>query len=85
LAVCKYHPARLGIGVCMRCRAVICAGCCTRIDGVNHCHACLRELGTPAQSPSKPRSSALAALVVLGLDWLVLIAALWLLQGKLAP
>ena len=44
MAVCKYHPGRPGVGVCMRCRAVVCAACTTRLEGVNHCHVCLREL-----------------------------------------
>src|SRR5207245_3384833 len=57
MASCKYHPDRPGVGVCMRCRAVICNDCCTRLDGVNHCHACLKALGRPADSPSHYRVS----------------------------
>lgn len=86
MAVCRYHPDRPGVGVCMRCRTVICTGCCTRIDGVNHCHACLRKLARPSKQPTAARVVGVAASVLLlGLAWLLLGGALWLAQGHLAP
>ncbi len=53
---CRYHPERDAIGVCMRCRAVICSECSTRIDGINHCRPCLEvlrgEVGARRAGPS---------------------------------
>jgi hypothetical protein len=86
LAVCRYHPDRPGIGVCMRCRAVICAACSTRVDGVNHCHACLKQLGRRVEPRrSGPGAAAAGAVCVLGIAWLFFFGLLWLVQGGLAP
>ena len=86
MAVCQYHRDRPGIGVCMRCRAVICQECSTRLDGVNHCHRCLEELGRHPERRERGRFlSLLAAVAVLGLGWLLLVAFCWNLQGSLAP
>ena len=79
---CTYHPDRIGIGVCMRCRAVICAECCTRLDGINHCHACLGELGQ-RPTPRRRQSSRLSVAMVLGLIYLAFVGMLWLAQGSL--
>jgi hypothetical protein len=86
MAVCRYHPDRPGIGVCIRCRVVICAACCTRVDGVNHCHACLKALaqrGGPGQT--RDVGAVLGALAVLGLSWVVVFLVGLLGQGRLAP
>jgi hypothetical protein len=86
MASCKYHPDRPGVGVCMRCRVVICQACCTRVDGVNHCHACLKALGRrPETSSAGWLPAVLLALLTLGGSWLLLLAGGWLLQGRLAP
>jgi hypothetical protein len=68
----------------MRCRAVICAECCTKVDGVNHCHECLRELATRPLRVRRP-NSLVTTLLVLGLTWLTLWSLFWLAQGGLAP
>ena len=86
MAVCKYHPDRAGVGVCMRCRAVVCAACTTRLDGINHCHACLRGLATRGEEVrggALRRATAAATLFLLG--WLPLLLLFYLLQGRLAP
>jgi hypothetical protein len=70
----------------MRCRKYICAACCTRLDGVNHCHACLKELGADQERTRAGRGfGRLPALLLLGVSWLVLFGACWLCQGMLAP
>jgi len=73
------------MGLCMRCRVCICASCCTQLQGINHCHACLKAL---AERPPKPprRFSAVwgAGLLLVGLCGL-LFGLLWLTQGGLAP
>ena len=85
MALCHYHPDRTGVGICMRCRVVICTACCTKVDGVNHCHACLKALGRrEEQAASSGIPLTLAALLVIGLCWLLLFAGSWLLQVQLA-
>ena len=70
----------------MRCRVVVCAACCTRIDGVNHCHACLKVLGLREErAPAAVGSAALAGVLFLGLAWGLFFAIAWVVQGKLAP
>jgi hypothetical protein len=85
MAVCHYHPDRTAIGVCMRCRRVICAACSTRVDGINHCHACLTALGNRQFVKTGGGGSRVKLVLLLGLGWLVLFGAMWLLQGRLAP
>ena len=84
MAVCHYHPERPGVGVCVRCRVVICAACCTRLDGINHCHACLRKLGARLE-PARPRGElrGLTAGLLLALGGLLLAGLCWLGQGVL--
>jgi len=86
MAVCRYHPERPGIGVCMRCRSVICTDCCTRVDGVNHCHACLKALARPTEKPAgNPFSAGVTALMALGASALIFFGIGLLLQGRIAP
>jgi hypothetical protein len=84
MAVCHFHPDRTAIGVCVRCRRVICAACSTRMDGINHCHACLAALSN-RQLVKTRGGSRFNLVLLLGLGWLVLFGALWLIQGRLAP
>jgi hypothetical protein len=86
MTTCHYHPDRSGIGVCMRCRVVICAACCTRVDGINHCHACLKKMGRHSTPPPRRRmGGVVAALGLLGLVWLFFLGVFWLIQGTFAP
>jgi hypothetical protein len=86
MAVCKYHPGRPGVGVCMRCRAVVCASCTTRLEGVNHCHACLRQLATRGEEAASGAFGHYAAGVAwFALGWVPLLVLFYLLQGRLAP
>jgi hypothetical protein len=75
MAACDYHPEATAVGVCMRCEARICSACCTRLEGINHCHRCLAELGRRSSKKRNP-NSVLAALaliaVLLSLFYLVL-------------
>ncbi len=82
---CQFHPDRPGVGICMRCRAVVCPSCCTRIDGINHCHACLRTLAGSGEKRPNRRSSAVVAGIILSVAWLLLFALCWLVGGKIAP
>jgi hypothetical protein len=70
----------------MRCRVVICADCCTRLDGVNHCHACLKVMATRRDERRGGAAlTRLTAAVVLGMGWLFLLGVFWLARGMLAP
>ena len=70
----------------MRCRVVICSACCTRLNGVNHCHACLKALGErPEDRQGVPGLWAVAALACCGAGWLFFFGLFWLLQGTMAP
>jgi hypothetical protein len=81
---CLYHPDRPGIGLCMRCLRVICAECCTRLDGINHCHACLSALAQRAPV-RRPANSAVLTAALLALLWLGFFGVFWLTQGRLGP
>jgi hypothetical protein len=72
----------------MRCRRTICAACCTKLDGVNHCHQCLRAL---SRRVAEPRAAAgrgagtIAAAVTLVLGCVFLFLECLLVEGRLAP
>lgn len=84
MAVCKYHPERPGVGVCVRCQAVICAACSTKLDGINHCHECLKKLGGVAAAATGESGAVRALLMVsLALLWFFLLA--WIMSGWLGP
>ncbi len=85
MAACRYHPDRPGVGLCVRCRTVICADCCTRLQGINHCHECLRALARAAPASRPGVGSVLAALGMLVLGVALLFGLLLLAQGRLAP
>jgi hypothetical protein len=86
MAFCKYHPDRPGVGICVRCRAVICSDCRTRVDGINHCHACLKALGRSSETRGRFRiSQTIAAGFLLFIAWLFFLGVFWQAQGTLAP
>ena len=70
----------------MRCRVVICSACCTRVNGVNHCHACLKVLGGRRDETRKGgQLGVVLAGVLLGMAWLLLWGLCWAVSGKMAP
>lgn len=88
MPACFYHPDRAGIGICIRCRRVICAVCSTRLEGVNHCPTCLRGLGATAEKTG-PTKTAMDASFVVGmlltsLAGIFLTLLVWWAQGVLA-
>ena len=84
MAGCAYHNDRPGIGVCMRCRSVVCAECTTRLEGINYCHACLGALGRKTDLSLGRLSQVLTAVVVLGGTWLFFAGLFWLVEGIFA-
>lgn len=86
MRTCHFHDDRPGVGICMRCRVVICAACCTRLNGVNHCHACLKALGVRREEPRSAGGLwAVRAALLLAAGWLMLIGLCWAAGGWLAP
>jgi hypothetical protein len=63
---------------------VICAACCTRLDGINHCHSCLKALGT-RPPVRRPANSPLFAALLIGVLSLAFFGVFWLARGSLAP
>jgi hypothetical protein len=68
---CQNHPEREGIGVCVRCRRVVCAECSTKIDRMNFCTGCLAALTADPRrrqragdaSPAAGAAAGIAALI----------------------
>ena len=86
MRACFYHEDRAAVGICMRCRRDICSACCTRLDGVNHCHRCLKELGRrSAEPPTRAAGRAATLVVLLASSLLLFLEFLFLIEGKLAP
>lgn len=85
MRTCHFHGDRPGVGICMRCRVVICAACCTRLGGINHCHACLKVLGVRREETKGGRLWIAAAALLLGLGWFALLGLCWAVSGKMAP
>jgi hypothetical protein len=85
MRTCHFHSDRPGIGICMRCRMVICSACCTRINGVNHCHACLKALGGRREEKRSSGLGIVVAGLLLSLAWLVLFGLCWAVSGRMAP
>lgn len=71
---CVYHPDREGMGVCVRCRQVVCAECSTKIDRINYCHRCLASLGAEgrAAAPRHAMTERVTAAALLMISFLVL-------------
>ena len=84
VAACRYHPETPGMGICVRCETVICAACCTRLQGINYCHECLKSLGR-SRIRALGSGGAMVSLALLGLAWILLFLLLWLAEGGLAP
>src|SRR4029453_1325753 len=79
---CQNHPDREGVGVCVRCRRVICAECSTKVDGMNCCTACLGGLGgtTDGRRGQEEAASPVTGIFLLLVGFAAL-TALFLLLG----
>lgn len=62
---CVQHAERDAVGVCVQCRAPVCAECVTRLDGINHCVRCLTRLREEPvrHAPSTVATRGLAAVL----------------------
>jgi hypothetical protein len=82
MTACRYHPDRPGVGICVRCRAVICAACSTQLDGINYCFACLKDMATQPARPISPWSPWWAPALVLAGSWTVYFVLLRLARSS---
>lgn len=63
---CHYHPERLGLGICVECRNVICQECTTQFEGINRCATCLgKQLAQARTLPQRNDWSAVNMLFAL--------------------
>jgi hypothetical protein len=83
MTACRYHPDRTGVGICVRCRAVICAACSTQVEGINHCFVCLKALATRPALQVSGWSPLWSAGLVLAATWAVVFVLLLLVRGSL--
>jgi len=82
---CYQHPQRLGIGICVVCRQVVCAECSTPFEGINRCAACLAKMAPRAELLRVHREWSAGAIAssacVLGLMY----GGVWWLSRWIAP
>jgi hypothetical protein len=56
------------------------------VDGINHCHVCLKALGRVGERrPANAGLGTAAGVAGLVAAWLVFFALFWQIQGWLAP
>jgi hypothetical protein len=71
---CHYHPERVGLGICVECRRVICLECTTQFEGINRCSKCLeKRLSAVTKGPSDRKEWGFGNLFLA----LIMIAALF--------
>ncbi len=54
---CRNHPERDGVGICVRCRRVVCVECSTKVDQMNFCTACLAAISAAPARAGRPEAS----------------------------
>jgi hypothetical protein len=80
-ATCSQHELREAVGICVRCRAAMCAECITKIDGINHCRRCLEDLQAP-KAKAVARRPRLPAIIPMLFGLAVLCAlSVWMLDA----
>lgn len=71
---CRNHPERPAIGLCVQCRAPVCADCTTKVKGINNCLDCLKRRAGPTETSVRraPRGTApLQVVAAFAFFWLV--------------
>jgi len=84
-AICTRHPAREAVGVCVRCSRALCSDCITKLDGINHCQACLDELSRELTREPRPQRRAVPEPLALGAGFLVLALLAWTMLEVVLP
>ena len=68
---CQHHPEEAAVGICVRCQSPLCDACITKLDGINHCRACLLALEAGADAlPFRALAEAAASEPRAGFAWL---------------
>jgi hypothetical protein len=73
------------VGICVRCRTALCGECITKLDGVNHCRACLEQLARRSKAPLAARSGNLSASIAITFGLSILSALTWFTLQMLMP
>ena len=76
-AFCRNHPERQATGICVRCGAPICPECTTKLEGINHCSACLDRraaAGRKVRSGESPFWAVAGAVVSFAFFWVLFFA-----------
>ena len=82
---CHHHPQRLGIGICVECRQVVCAECSTQFEGINRCARCLARMA-PRTAPTRlHREWGFASLLGAAVALALLLGSALLLGKALTP
>jgi hypothetical protein len=87
-ASCPHHPDREAIGVCVFCRTPVCSECSTKVDGINHCVACLQARSGAVDADGAlepPRAHPIVAAVGGFTSLAVLAMLVWIMLEVLLP
>jgi hypothetical protein len=74
---CQYHPDRLGLGVCVECRQVVCRECTTQFEGINRCARCLAARLANRRSVRERREWTFGNLLLAAVAALALFGGVW--------
>ena len=82
---CYHHPQRLGIGICVECRQVVCAECSTQFEGIYRCARCLAKMAPKADTRRAFRELGPGSLLGALLSLAVLFGGVQLLAHWIKP
>ncbi len=69
----------------MRCSQSLCSDCITKLDGINHCQACLAKLSKQQAPKAKTRGREVPDTVALTLGFALLSVLAWIMLQVLLP
>jgi hypothetical protein len=84
-AFCEQHAGRVALGICVHCRRTLCGDCITKIDGINHCRACLEAQAPAAPARAERPLGVLPTRLLLGAGMGALWLLAWLALSALLP
>jgi hypothetical protein len=82
---CYFHPQRLGIGICVECRQVVCPECSTQFEGINRCARCLAKLAPKAAARAPLKEWGPASLLGAALSGVLVLSFVLGLAQWIAP
>ena len=84
-ATCTRHPLREAVGVCVVCSQSLCSDCITKLDGINHCQACLAKLSQQAEAQPRTRRREIPEILALTGGFAVLSLLAWAMLEVMMP